>query len=108
MNIPDLFVLLLTLSLQQETIFHARRLFALNFNHDDCVFSDDNERVFHQEICFSYACKMLNSVGPRLLHFSGAPASDKVVEAELHLALTSMYNFGDLEDNNLFCYETME
>ena len=83
---------------QQDTIVHARKLFILNFaNHND-------ESVFNQEICFSYACKMLHNVGPRLCHFSNSPKKSQIVDAELHLALNSPYSFGD---DSLLCYESM-
>jgi hypothetical protein len=78
---------------------HARKLFIINFN------SCDKFLVFNQEICFSYACKMLNSTGPRLHHFSNSPTSEEVINAELSLAMNSPYRFKDDED--LFCYESM-
>lgn len=84
----------------QDTIDHARKLYALNFK------SIDGE-VFKKEICYSYACKMMNSVGPRLHHFSNSPTSTQVVQGELYLAMHSPYVFGDA-DRDLFCYETMD
>jgi hypothetical protein len=84
----------------KDAIFHAKRLHALNFNS-----SDD---VFKKEICFSYTSKMLNSAGPRLMHFSGSPTSDQVVEAELHLALHSPYMFSNEGCQDLYCYERMD
>jgi hypothetical protein len=80
-------------------VVHARKLFILNFTSHHAT-----ELVFNQEICFSYACKMLHSVGPRLCHFSNAPKNAKIVDAELHLALNSPYAFGD---DSLLCYESM-
>ncbi len=84
----------------QETVAHARKLFAINFN------STDKLLVFNQEICYSYACKMLNSVGPRLIHFSNAPTPSEIVDAELYLALNSPYTF-NVDEDDLFCYESM-
>jgi hypothetical protein len=80
----------------QETIDQARKLFTLNFG--------DAKGVFCREICYSYTCKLLNSVGPRLHHFSGSPTSSEVVNAELYLALHSPYIF---EEDDLYCYESM-
>ena len=88
----------LTTTPPQETIEHARRLFIINFNVSDKFL------VFNQEICYSYACKMLNSMGPRLVHFSNSPTHTEVVDAELFLALNSPYTF---TDEDLFCYEGM-
>jgi hypothetical protein len=86
----------------QEILDHAWRLYALNFNT-----GVEKEVVFNKEICYSYACKMLNSTGPRKQHFSGSPTSSQIVNAELRLALHSPYVFGSAEED-LFCYETME
>ena len=85
--------------IQQETLQHARKLFIINFN------SPDKFLVFNQEICFSYACKMLNSIGPRLYHFSNSPTSEEVINAELFLAMNSPYQFN--ENDDLLCYESM-
>ena len=85
----------------QETIHHARKIFALNFNN-----TCDKFLVFNQEICYSFACKMTNAIGPRLSHFSNAPTSSEVVNAELYLAMHSPYTF-DEEGEDLFCYESM-
>ena len=88
----------LTIALQ-EILDHARRLYILNFN--------PNGDAFDKEICYSYACKMLSSTGPRIQHFSGKPTSSQIVDAELWLALHSPYIFNPMEED-LFCYETME
>ena len=93
-------LLLLFLLLLQETIYHARNIFTLNFN------TSDKFLVFNQEICFSFACKMLNSIGPKLSHFSNSPTSSEVVDAELYLAMHSPYSF-DKAGEDMFCYESM-
>jgi hypothetical protein len=49
---------------------------------------------------------MTNAIGPRLSHFSNAPTSSEVVNAELYLAMHSPYTF-DEEGEDLFCYESM-
>lgn len=48
---------------------------------------------------------MLNSMGPRLKHFSNSPTPDELVDAELSLAMSSPYTFNN--DSDLFCYESM-
>ena len=65
------------------------------------------DHSMHREICYSYACKMLNSVGPRIEHFSTYPSRSDVIDAELFLALNSPYVFGGAEQD-LFCYEKMQ
>jgi hypothetical protein len=89
------------LLLSQETIDHARKLYIINFST-----AADKFLVFNQEICYSYTCKMLNSVGPRLHHFSNSPTHSEIVDAELALALGSPYTFDDSHED-LFCYESM-
>jgi hypothetical protein len=59
----------------------AREVVACNFSEEDQFF------VFSQEISFSFAAKMLVSMGLRLRHFSNSPTSDEVVRAEIALAM---------------------
>ncbi len=47
---------------------------------------------------------MLNSIGPRLKHFSNSPTPEELIDAEISLAMSSPYTFND---NDLFCYESM-
>jgi hypothetical protein len=91
----------LFLQLEEDIKTLARKALLVNFY--------DSERVvaFNQEICFSYACKFLSSVGPRRGHFSNAThitAAD-IQRAEIQLAMTSP-NLYVGED--LYCYEIME
>ena len=65
----------------------ARRVFADCFSADSYGDGDEARRVFDQEICFSYACKMLVSMGPFAEHFKVRPTCQKLVDAELALAL---------------------
>ncbi len=95
---PEIARLQNCIDFKQESIDHARRLFILNFD-------PSGEDAFNKEICFSYACKMLNSIGPRSHHFSDSPTPSRIVNAELQLALHSPYVFGD---EDLFCYEIMK
>ena len=82
----------------QEIVLHARKIFMINFSPSDKFL------VFNQEICYSFTCKMLNKIGPRLSHFSNSPVLSEIVNAELYLAMHSPYAF---EDEDLFCYENM-
>lgn len=61
--------------------------------------------TFNQEICYSYACKMLHCFGLRKQQFSNAPTHDEIVNAELFLAMHSPYSFVGVD---LLCYESME
>jgi hypothetical protein len=61
----------------------ARRVFVCNFSEEDQYF------VFSQEISFSFAAKMLVSMGLRLCHFSNNPTTDEIVRAEISLAMNS-------------------
>ena len=76
-------------------------MFAVSFDGS----SVDKFLVFNQEVCFSYACKVLYSVGPRTCHFSNAPTHAEIVNAELDLALHSPYSFTCVDE--LLCYESM-
>lgn len=84
----------------QEIIEHARRIFVINYG------SSDKFLVFNQEICYSYACKMLFSIGPKLIHFSNSPTTEELIKGELFLALNSPYTFNE-EKDRLLCYETL-
>ena len=79
----------------------ARRLLVATFY--------DTERFlsFNQEICFSYACKFISSVGPRLAHFSNAASLTRhdIQHAEVELAMASPSNIFLGED--LYCYEIL-
>lgn len=61
----------------------ARRVFECNFSEEDQYF------VFSQEISFSFAAKMLVSMGLRLCHFSNNPTTEEIVRAEISLAMNS-------------------
>lgn len=66
----------------------ARQAFAHNFadnGSDECA----RFHVFRQEVCFSYACKMLVSMGPPIEHFSNRPARNDVIRTELALAMNT-------------------
>ena len=78
----------------------AKRVLVVNF------YDDERFLTFNQEICFSFACKFISSVGPRLSHFSNASSITKheVQQAEIHLAMTAQ---NLLVGPDLFCYETM-
>jgi len=73
----------------------------------DAMFLDDEKFfAFNQEICFSYACKMLAGLGPRRRHFANhasLTASD-IQKAELHLALHSPSLF---TGPDMSCHEHM-
>jgi hypothetical protein len=58
----------------------AKKVFILNF------YESDARMVFHKEVSFSYACKMLAHYGPMLHHFSPGTTSADVIQAELSLA----------------------
>jgi hypothetical protein len=47
--------------------------------------------VFDHEICFSYAAKMLVSLGLPLTHYSHRPTNDEVVRAELVVAMRTPF-----------------
>jgi hypothetical protein len=76
-------------------------MFAVTFDESKA----DKHLIFNQEICYSYACKMLNSVGPRVCHFSSLPSQSEIVDAELNLALHSPYSFTCVDE--LLCFESM-
>ena len=86
----------------QENMTHARKIFKVNFGNNP---KKEKSFTFNQEICYSYVCKMLHSIGPRKQHFSNAPTHDEIVNAELFLALHSPYSFGS---EDLLCYESMD
>ena len=81
---------------------HARKIFAVNFGNS---VKTDKGSTFNQQICYSYACKMLHCFGLRKQHFSNAPTHDEIVNAELFLAMHSPYSFGG---EDLLCYESMD
>jgi hypothetical protein len=80
---------------------HAKKIFTVNFGSNPM----EKHFTFNQEICYSYTCKMLHSIGPRKQHFSNSPTHDEIVNAELFLALHSPYSFGG---EDLLCYESMD
>lgn len=90
----------LYLDLQDEIKAMAQKALVVNFY--------DGERLltFNQEVCFSYACKFLSSVGPRRMHFSNAAhiSAADIQRAEIKLAMTSpnLYVGPDL-----YCYEML-
>lgn len=90
----------LCMEAMQEIIDTARMVLLVNFS--------DNERflTFNQEICFSYACKMISSMGPRRCHFSNSASlkNADIQHAEIELAKTSPSMF---TGPDLFCYEMM-
>ena len=59
----------------------ARQVFAFNFQDERRFF------VFSQEISFSYAAKILVSMGLRRFHFSNSPTADEILQAELVMAM---------------------
>ena len=78
----------------------AKRVLVVHF------YDDERFLAFNQEICFSFACKFISSIGPRLAHFSNASLITKheVQQAEIDLAMTAP---NLLVGPDLFCYETM-
>jgi hypothetical protein len=69
--------------------------------------SDEQFYVFNQEVCFSYACKMLAGMGPRRAHFtnhSSLSGSD-LQKAEIHLAMHSPPLF---TGPDMTCHEQMD
>ena len=82
----------------EETVKIAHKVFFVNF------FDSEKYFVFNQEICFSYVCKLHNTMGPLLIHFSNNPTKKEVVDAELKVAMHSPMILSDLD---IFCYETM-
>ena len=84
-----------------EEIKHmARKVFAVNFSRVDSVY------IFNQEVCFSYACKLLAHIGPTLVHFSNNPTRNELVHAELSLACNTPLMVTSPE-SELLCLETM-
>jgi hypothetical protein len=79
----------------------ARKVFVVNFFESDAFY------VFNQEISFSYACKMLSNVGPKLAHFSNHPTAKEVMQAELGLACNTRFLALDLDESDLLCLESM-
>ena len=59
----------------------ARYVFQSNFTEEEKLF------VFSQEISFSYAAKMLVSMGLQHAHFSNSPTKAEVMKAELAMAM---------------------
>lgn len=79
----------------------ARKVFVVNF------FDSDVYYVFNQEVSFSYACKMLSQIGPRLAHFSNFPTAREVMVAELDLACKTRFLALDEAESDLLCLESM-
>jgi hypothetical protein len=79
----------------------ARKVYVVNFFDSDLFY------VFNQEISFSYACKMISAVGPRLAHFSNNPTSSEVIAAELRLACSTPFLALDEIESDLLCLESM-
>jgi hypothetical protein len=72
----------------------ARQAFAVNFPG---ARGDAAEQVFNQEVCFSYACKMLVSMGPFIQHFASRPSRADMIRAELAIAMkTPIYADDDM------------
>ena len=84
-----------------EIVAMARRVLVANF------YDADRFLTFNQEVCFSYACKMQASMGPRRSHFSNSASLQPgdIQRAEIHLAVNAAPGLYAGED--LFCYETM-
>lgn len=84
----------------QEIKRLARRVFQVNYS--DKTAREGIEYVFDQEVSFSYACKMVVSVGPLLRYFSNRPTKDKVIGAELSIAMkTPIYVEDDESDGRV-------
>jgi hypothetical protein len=79
----------------------ARRVFVVNF------FDSDLYYVFNQEISFSYACKMMSQIGPRLAHFSNFPTAREVMSAEVGLACNTRFLELEEAELDLLCLESM-
>jgi hypothetical protein len=79
----------------------ARKVFVVNFFESDLFY------VFNQEVSFSYACKMISAVGPKLAHFSNHPTSKEVIDAELRLACSTPFLALDGLESDLLCLESM-
>jgi hypothetical protein len=69
------------LARMQDIKTMARYIFQGNFTDEEKMF------VFNQEISFSYAAKMLVSIGLQHRHFSNNPTTGEVVKAELAIAM---------------------
>jgi len=79
----------------------ARKVFVVSF------FDSDVYYVFNQEVSFSYACKMMSQIGPRLAHFSNSPTAKEVMSAELDLAWNTRFMSLDEVESDLLCLESM-
>jgi len=79
----------------------ARKVYVVNF------FDSDLYYVFNQEVSFSYACKMLSLIGPRLSHFSNFPTAKEVKDAELDLACSTRFLALEECELDLLCLESM-
>ena len=78
----------------------ARKAFEVNY--PDTV-TQGPVYVFNQEVCFSYASKMLVSLGPLLQHYSNKPTKNMVIDAELAIAMkTPIYVDDDHADDESF------
>ena len=69
------------LAMMTEIKALARQVFAFNFHNEEQYF------VFSQEISFSYAAKLLASMGLRRCHYSNTPTSDEIARAEIAMAM---------------------
>jgi hypothetical protein len=79
----------------------ARKVFVVNFFESDLFY------VFNQEVSFSYACKMMSQIGPKLSNFSNFPTITEVMSAELNLACSARFLALDEAESDLLCLESM-
>ena len=84
-----------------EIVAMARRVLVVSF------YDDERFLTFNQEVCFSYACKMVAAMGPRRSHFSNSASLQPgdIQRAEIHLAVNAAP--GLYAGKDLFCYEVM-
>ena len=77
----------------------ARKIFSERFT------AEEQFLVFNQEVSFSYASKLLVSLGPRLQFFSNNPTQNELVLAEIDIAMRTAAVL--TEETDLTCYEDM-
>ena len=66
----------------------ARTVYAHNFPPDALgTITTAVTHVFNQEVSFSYASKMLVSMGPLLQHYASHPTQPEIVRAEIAIAM---------------------
>jgi hypothetical protein len=66
----------------------ARAVYAHNFPPDALgTIATAVTQVFNQEVSFSYASKMLVSMGPLLQHYASHPTQPEIVRAEIAIAM---------------------